>query len=106
MIFPPILIEAVEAVVATAVASGVVAPLAATLKRFVRDREHTVSVKLPNGKEVRLELDNRLSSDKASELIQAAIASANGGDEAAVKRTIDASHAASQQARVATGLIE
>lgn len=101
MTLPPILIEALETVVAAAVASGIVAPLAATLKRFVRDREHTVSVRLPNGKEVRLELDNRLSPDEASELIQAAIASANVGDEAAVKQTIDASHAASQQARTA-----
>jgi membrane-associated two-gene conflict system component 1 (EACC1) len=99
MTLPPILIEALASVVATAVASGIVAPLAFTLKRFVRDREHTVSVRLPNGKEVRLELDDRVSPDRASELIQAAITSANLGDEAAVKRTIEVSHAVSQQAR-------
>jgi hypothetical protein len=97
----PILIEALGSVVVAAVASGIVAPLASTLKRFVRNREHTVSVRLPNGREVRLELDNRLSSDRTSELIEAAITSAKLGDDAAVERTIAASHAASQEARAA-----
>jgi len=95
----PILFEALETAVTVAAASGIVAGFASVLKRIVRDREHTVSVKLRDGKEVRLELDNRLSPDKASELIRAAIASANSGDDAALKQTIDASHAASQKAR-------
>ena len=82
-----------------AIASGVVAPLASILKRFVNNRQHTVRITLPNGEEIHLELDDRLSEEKTSELVMSAIRSAQTGDKGAMQRTIEASHNASSEAR-------
>ena len=101
MTLSPVLIEALESIAVAAIASGFAAPLASALKRVVSGGERTVAVRLPSGREVRLDLDSHLSSDKVSELVAAAVRSAKSGDEAAVQRTIDASPAALQEARAA-----
>jgi hypothetical protein len=97
----PRLVEVLEARAASLIAAGVAAPLSSALRRIVRETEHTAAVRLPSGKEVRLELDDRLSAGKVSELVAAAVSSANSGDEKAVRRAVDASHVASQRTRAA-----
>jgi ABC-type phosphate transport system permease subunit len=101
MTLPPALIQVLESVAIAAIGSGIVAPLVSSLKRAVGGRQHTVAVKLPSGKQVRLDLDTRLSTEKSSALIASAVRSAGVGDDAAIERTVDASRAASQEVRAA-----
>ena len=81
------------------VGSGFAAPLSSWIKRFILSREQIVAVRLPSGKEVRLDLDSRLSSDTVSALVADAVRSAKSGDEQAIRQTVEASHAASQRVR-------
>lgn len=94
-------LTALASVLVSAVAGGIASLLVSKLKQVISSRERTVSVRLPSGQEVRLEIDNRLSADEVSALVSAAVRSAQSGDEAGIRRVIDASHAASQKAREA-----
>ncbi|MFG5121803.1 hypothetical protein [Methylorubrum sp. POS3] len=95
-----VIIEAAAKIAVAVLGSGIGASLASAIKTLISQKQHSVAVKLPSGKEIVLEIDDRLSQEKVSELISAAVRSAQSGDEDGVKRVIDASHAASLEARM------
>jgi hypothetical protein len=97
--FNPVAIEAIAAVAVSALSSTIAAPLISRLKRFVEKGVRTVELKAQSGKTVRLEIDKRLSQDKVSELVAAAVKSVNAGDEAGVQKVVSDSHIASEAAR-------
>lgn len=99
----PVLLDAIGSAAVAIVSSTIAAPLFATIKRLIGSREHMVTLTLSSGKQVSLELDKRLSEDEVSELVSAAVTSAQAGDDDQVRRTVDASRIASQGARHAAG---
>ena len=101
MTWNPFVIEALGAVGYTILGSSVAISLTSLLTRVIGDRLSAVSVRLPSGKEVRLDLDSRLSPETVSSLVAEVIRSAKSEDEKAIQRVVEASHAASQQVREA-----
>ena len=100
MILNPVLLDVVDMIAVAVASTSVVAPLVSLLKRTVGEAVHSVSLRMPSGREVQLDLDASLSREKVSELVAAAVRSAESNDEAGIDRIVRASRIASSEARV------
>jgi hypothetical protein len=103
MTIPPQLLETAGLVVVTVVGSAAARLVSSVVNGWLSAHGRTVELKLRSGRQVRLDLDERLAPEKVNELIGRVLASDEAGDEVALRATVEASHAASQTARAAHG---